>query len=492
MASCDQDRGAAGATHIQQMMVMGISDGTGHRNIAATWDRGLKHNIAILFSLALVMLAGVAALVMVQGINQQIGDMSRTYEVRNQARQLANALSEAESRQRGYLLTRDDSYLEPYRRASAAIETQLLALAALTRDDPQQGGSVRDIASEITAKSAEMDRAVALVQAQRSSDARQLIETGAGARLMDSVQAALERFIGEENQKLQSRNMRIEEARRWLVGSIITALAAATGLGYVLFAQARRQVSAMARSTDQLHSQNEVLEAHVLDRTKALEEARLHAEQERHRVEALLQDANHRIGNSLATVSSLLGLQLMRSRSDEVRVALEAARSRVHAIASAHRRLRLGSDLETSSADEFLGAVLDDIALTATDARHIALEGHFGPITVSARDATTIGILLSELVTNALKHAFPNGKPGSIFVSLQRDATGVPVLNVVDDGVGLPQGQKPGEGGLGSVIVTQLAGQFGGVPTYATPPTGGLSVSVPMPGIEAKPPASLD
>src|SRR5690606_7440274 len=82
----------------------------------------------------------------------------------------------------------------------------------------------------------------------------------------------------------------------------------------------------------------------------------------RQRVEALLQDTNHRVGNSLATVSSLLALQVMRSRSDEVRDALEAARLRVHAIASAHRRLRLGDDLESASASEFLTAVIEDIA----------------------------------------------------------------------------------------------------------------------------------
>ena len=81
------------------------------------------------------------------------------------------------------------------------------------------------------------------------------------------------------------------------------------------------------------------------ERTLEAEEARRHAERERERVEALLQDTNHRIGNSLATVSSLLGLQLTRTKSDEVRKALEAAQSRVQAIASGHRRLRLGPDL---------------------------------------------------------------------------------------------------------------------------------------------------
>ena len=466
---------------------MDIFDGINKQTPAGRSASWPLNSIAILVSLALVMLAAVAALVLVQGIDRQIRDVSHTYEVRNEARELTNALSEAESNQRGYLLTRDESYRQPYQRAAGSIESRLLTLTALTQDDVQQAALVRGIAAEIVAKAAEMERSVELVEAQRSGDARRLIETGIGARLMDSVRATLEQFIREENLKLGHRNGEIEQSRRWLVGAIIVALAAAVILGYMLFVRAQRQVRALSRSTDLLHSENEVLERHVLDRTQALEDARSHAEQERQRVEALLQDANHRIGNSLATVSSLLGLQLLRSRSDDVRSALESARSRVHAIASAHRRLRLGSDLETASADEFLQAVLDDITTTATDARAVAIEGVFEPIMVRARDATTIGILVAELVTNALKHAFPDGRSGTILVTLKRDAEGVPVLCVADDGVGLSDGATSGEGGLGSVIVSQLAGQFGGAPHYEARLTGGLSVTVPMPDISSKP-----
>lgn len=469
------------------MTAMNMTDGISSQEKVAGAHRRLAHSIAILISLALVLAAGVAALVMVQGINRQIGDVVHTYEVRNQARELTIALTEAESAQRGYLLTREDSYLQSYQAATGKIGDRLFTLKRLTGDDAQQSARVEGIATEIIGKSAEMGRSVELVEAQRPGDARRLIETGVGERMMGNLQDALEQFINEENSKLLDRNQQIDDSRRWLVGAIITALAAAVILAYVLFSRAQRQVSELARSKDLLHSENEVLEAHVLDRTQALEEARAFAEQERQRVEALLQDANHRIGNSLATVSSLLGLQLLRSRSEEVRTALESARSRVHAIASAHRRLRLGNDLETASADEFLGAVLEDIAVTATEAKNVEMVSDFDPIVVGARDATTMGILAGELVTNALKHAFPEGRIGTITVSLKRDAAGVAVLRVVDDGVGLPDGQLPGEGGLGSVIVAQLSNQFGGAPIYERRDAGGLGVSVPMPGLAPGP-----
>ena len=110
---------------------------------------------------------------------------------------------------------------------------------------------------------------------------------------------------------------------------------------------------------------------------------------------------------------------------------------------------------------------------------------------MGARDATTLGILVAELVTNAVKHAFPAGRGGTITVTLKRDEAGVPTLKVLDDGVGLPGEQLPGDGGLGSVIVRQLATQFGGQPHYERRSGGGLSVSVSLPGIEGAPSPDL-
>ena len=269
------------------------------------------------------------------------------------------------------------------------------------------------------------------------------------------------------------------------MAAVIAALAGAVVLGYSLLVRTQQQVSVLARRSTFLSSQNEVLEAHVRERTQALDEARQHAERERLRVEALLQDTNHRIGNSLATVSSLLGLQLLRSKSEEVRAALESARLRVHAIASSHRRLRLGDDLETSSADEFLGAVVEDIQQTAAGIGRVTINSEVAPIIMGSRDATTLGILVSELVTNALKHGFPDGREGTVLVRLARNEDEAPVLSVADDGVGLLNEGQAESSGLGSVIVKQLANQFGGIPRYHPSPEGGLMVEVPLPNLNS-------
>jgi two-component sensor histidine kinase/CHASE3 domain sensor protein len=443
--------------------------------------RRATRRLAVWVSLGLVCLAAFAALMLMQGIDRQLNDITKTYAVRNAARELTHALSQAEASQRGYLLTADPQFLEPYREAVSSLDRRVAALMEMTADDSGQAARVESITGDITSKMAEMNRTVELVATRRSAEAQTLTETGMGARLMAEVSKTLEDFIAEEDAKLTSRNAQIDQTRTGLVGALIAALTAAAILAYALLMRSQRQVSALAQRHLGLVSQNEALEAEIAERTRDIEEARAHAERERERVEALLQDTNHRIGNSLATVSSLLALQVMRTQSDDVRNALEAARSRVHAVASAHRRLRLGDDLETASADEFLAAVLEDIAETQIDSSRVLLRGELAPIEVGARDATTLGILVGELVTNALKHAFPDDRRGEIVVTLTRTENDIAALSVRDNGVGIAPDGEGGETGLGSVIVRQLSGQFGGTPEYRAVEGGGLEVTIMLP-----------
>jgi two-component sensor histidine kinase len=442
--------------------------------------------LAVWVSLGLVCLAAVAALMLMQSIGQQIGDVTETQEVRTAARDLTNALSAAESGQRGFLLTQNEEFLAPYHAAVATIDQRVEALTEMTADDADQRQRVVSITGDIAGRLAEMARAVQLVEGERADDAQSLTETGMGARLMAEVTETLEAFIAEEDSKLAARNRAIDQSRFALVAALIAALVAAATLAYALLSRTQRRVKELARSRMGLLDQNEALEIEIASRTRDIEEARAVAERERQRVEILLQDTNHRIGNSLATVSSLLALQMLRTQSDEVRNALEAARLRVHAIASAHRRLRLGDELDTAIAAEFLQAVLDDIATTQSDPRRISIEGDIAPIEVNARDATTLGILVAELVTNALKHAFPKGADGTIRVTFQADAEGVPTIAVSDNGMGMGDHDPTSDKGLGTVIVKQLSSQFGGVPHYESAAPG-LTVFIALPNLVRQP-----
>lgn len=457
-----------------------MTDMTSALGVETAARRGTGRRLAIILSLLLILGSAGAALFLVRTVDSQLVDITNTYDVRRQARELILALVDAETGQRGFLLTQDRAYLEPYQKAIASMDATYEKLREMVKTNPGQRLAVDGLAENIEAKRSEMATTITLAAGGKLLDAIAITRSDAGRALMDSLRQAIATFTAEEDAKLIERNGQMDGYRQWLVVSIIAALAAAAILSYALFTRSQQQVVALSRQQNVLLTQNEELEAHVRARTAEAEEARAHAERERERVEALLQDTNHRIGNSLATVSSLLGLQLTRTRSDEVRVALEAAQSRVHAIASGHRRLRLGADLETTDAADFLAAVVEDLQTTLPSGKTVNFHQDFAPMVIPARDATTIGIVLGELVTNALKHAFPDGRPGQLWTRFGANAEGVPVLTVEDDGQGMDEDAKA-ESGLGALIIRQLARQFGGEPSYAPRAGGGTIAAVTLP-----------
>lgn len=444
--------------------------------------RGVVRRVAIFASLTLVLVAVAASLYLVRTVDSQLADIAGTYEIRRQARELMLAVVDAETGQRGYLITRDEAYLEPYNVAVGALSQTYQSLLALLGDNPTQRARIEALVPDLDAKRAEMARTIELMSSGESAEALALLRSDTGLQLMERIRSGLREVIGEEDEKLVDRNSRMQLYRQLTIVTILAALAAAAILAYALLSRSQKKVVALSEQQSRLRSQNEELEAHVRARTAEAEEARGHAERERARLETLLQDTNHRIGNSLATVSSLLGLQLARTHSEEVRTALEAAQLRVQAIASGHRRLRLGADLETTDAAEFLSDVIDDLAATVPPSKPVSFEKHLEAKIIPARDATTLGIVVSELVTNALKHAFVDGQRGTICVRFERPAGGVTQLSVEDDGKGLSEG---GQDGLGALIVKQLARQFGGgEPDYRRRQGGGTSITVQLPRLD--------
>ena len=468
-----------------------MTDATTELGLLAIPKREAGRRRSIILSLVLVLAAAGASLFLVRSVDTQLSDIANTYDVRRQARDLILALTDAETGQRGYLITQDAQYLEPYELATATLGTTYRNLLKLIENNPGQLSQIEALAEPIAQMRDEMARSIELAADGKLAQALAMVRSGEGQRIMDELRDTVRMFVAAEDVKLAERNAAVQAYRQWLVVAILAALASAATLAYVLFTRTQQQFSSLERVSSALAVQNEELEEHVRQRTAEAVEAREHAERERARVEALLQDTNHRIGNSLATVSSLLGLQLSRTRSEEVRMALDAAQARVHAIASSHRRLRLGADLETISADEFLGAVLDDLRTTHAVGRSVTFHGEFDPLTINARDATTIGIVLGELITNALKHAFAPDRPGQIWAKFTRNAEGVAMLIVEDDGKGLSPDAAKSESGLGAMIVKQLARQFGGEPHYDPRPGGGTRVSVSLPELDRAPPASM-
>ncbi|PRD43995.1 histidine kinase [Phyllobacterium phragmitis] len=434
--------------------------------------RAYWRQLAVIISLCLVLLTAASTVFLSRGVNKQLIDVSNTYQLLQQADKTLLLVTNMETSQRGYLLTLQSSYLDLYRAASLSIDESLQQLAAMTRDNTSQEARVREIETLTAQKQAEVKQTIELAIGGHLDRALAKIRSDQGKVLMDQLRETVRGFMDEEDRRLIERNERINRTRNWLTIAALAALASAVMLASLLFSRVQRYVKQLSEGQSALLSENVLLEQRVKERTVELENARALAERERQRVEVLLQDSNHRIGNSLATVSSLLGLQLRQATNEDARRVLIAARDRVQAISTAHRRLRLGEDMETARADEFLQAVIDDIRASLTSGDRISFETAFAPLSLYARDVTTMGIILGELVTNAVKHAFPDNRGGTVSVTFGRGEDGVLALTVADDGVGQGNWKNDQQGlghqGLGMLVIEQLCVQFGDTPHYGS------------------------
>ncbi|MFN4114381.1 MAG: sensor histidine kinase [Sphingomonadaceae bacterium] len=190
----------------------------------------------------------------------------------------------------------------------------------------------------------------------------------------------------------------------------------------------------------------------------------------------LLMELQHRVANSLQIIASVLMQSARRVQSDEVRSHLHDAHNRVMSIATLQQQLaasRIG-DVELRNYFTELCASLG--ASMIHDQALVSIDLHSDSRKVKADISVSLGLIVTELVINALKHAFPGERGGKILVDYHADKADW-TLSVSDDGIGTPAMLKKAKSGLGTSIVEALANQLDAtVETDATDP--GVKVSV--------------
>jgi PAS domain S-box-containing protein len=197
--------------------------------------------------------------------------------------------------------------------------------------------------------------------------------------------------------------------------------------------------------------------------------------------DALFRELQHRIKNSIATILGLISMEMDCSEDSEVRERLQVVGDRVRSIGS------LYTLLQASGASQLvhLGDYLEQIAQAlldghATGASEVTCDVTAEAIVLSARRTIPVGLIANELITNALKHAFPMGRQGNISVTIHHDG-GVAVLTVSDNGIGLPAGFDCNHSkGMGMELVQMLTAQLRGTFTYESFGSTVFRVAVPL------------
>ena len=233
-----------------------------------------------------------------------------------------------------------------------------------------------------------------------------------------------------------------------------------------LIVQARRLVYLDLEQTRILVAVSDVTEARA-DATQKEDAAREN--------NVLLQEVRHRVANSLQIIASVLMQNARKITSDETRGHLKDAHHRVMSVAALERLLSTSEagDVEVQAYFTRLCESISASMISEPDQISLTVEGGEG--VVEARVSVSLGLIVTELVINALKHAFPNGRRGKITVDYNFHGPNW-ILCVRDDGVGMPR-PAPLQTGLGTSIVRALAGQLN-ASVEVTPERPGTQVSI--------------
>ncbi|WP_102110235.1 sensor histidine kinase [Oceaniglobus roseus] len=202
--------------------------------------------------------------------------------------------------------------------------------------------------------------------------------------------------------------------------------------------------------------------------------AQKRAEEEREaalvQAQELLEELNHRVMNSLGMISAIVSLEARKKNNPDTAAPLLKVRDRVQALALLYKTLNATGSVATIRSDEYLGAIIEGLEASVADTSKMAILSRIDSVELSTRTAIPLGLIVNELVTNALKYAFAEDPNGSVEVTLTAQ-DGLLCLSVKDDGCGM--GNAPtSDSGVGSRLVEAFIAQIGGRSETASSSSG--------------------
>lgn len=204
--------------------------------------------------------------------------------------------------------------------------------------------------------------------------------------------------------------------------------------------EAQRQMAAQKEAVER------EVEARTADLRAALEAKTL-----------LLHEVDHRVKNNLTMIAALVRLQMRSIDLPEIRDRLDAMLERVDALGTVHRRLYQTDDITQIDIAALTCNLVDDI-VGASGRTNIAVKMDVEPVMVPSNAASAAGLIINEIVTNAIKHAYADGRNGLMTLTVRAEGNKA-IISFADDGPGLPPSDKIVDG-MGSTLIARLSRQI--------------------------------
>jgi PAS domain S-box-containing protein len=206
--------------------------------------------------------------------------------------------------------------------------------------------------------------------------------------------------------------------------------------------------------------QYQALYRDITDRRRADEALRASLREK----EILLREIHHRVKNNMQIISSLFNLQAGYIKDEEALRILKEGQTRIRSMALVHEKLYQSGDLSKIDLAGYIQSLSVHLFhVYLVDPNQVRLETEFEEVPLDINSAVPCGLILNELISNALKHAFPAGRKGVLTIRLRRRKDGAVELRIADNGVGFPEGLDfRRTESLGLQIVSLLVGQLEG------------------------------
>ncbi len=189
------------------------------------------------------------------------------------------------------------------------------------------------------------------------------------------------------------------------------------------------------KRTIQLMQINQKLEQEIIERQQAESKVRNSLKEK----ELLLKEIHHRVKNNLLVVSSLLEFQTAYIQEPEIIRIFENSQNRIHSMALIHEQLYNSHDLKTIDFSQYIETLVEKLSETYNiDQTNITFSLDIQPVLINIETAHPCGLIVNELIANALEHGFPNNQKGHIVVSLHTVINRLIVLKIQDNGIGFP------------------------------------------------------
>lgn len=473
--------------------------------------------VVLAVGFALLLAVGAITAGQVQSARTQNELVAHTIEVRAEATRLLTGLLDAETGQRGYLLTRKFPYRARYEEGARTAPDALGRLMQITTDNPRQQLRLRQIAPLVTAKLAELEQTAALTRAGKTDQALAIVRTDRGKLLMDRLRVLIAGVRAEENRLLQSRRAAVENSAQVLLLLSISGLVLAAALAAAALLAILRYARGIERANEDIRRFNEGLEATVAERTADLQAAN-------DEIQRFAYIVSHDLRAPLVNVMGFTSE--LEVASGEARSLLEDAAQAAPAIATPERRIAIEEDLpealrfiraSTSKMDRLINAILklsregrrtlapETIDMTALvrgigDALRQQFESAGAELTIAplpglVGDRLALDQIFGNLIENAVKYLSP-GRAGRVKVTgrLRGDMV---EYEVADNGRGIDRADlervfdlfrragaqdRPGEG-IGLAHVRALVRRLGGTITLESELNQGSRFTVTLPRI---------